>query len=271
MPFRYFFVPRGPVEQGLSVIKIGGSVITNKSKRFTLNREKLGEISKILSRLYKEGWKLIVVHGGGSFGHPVAALYHLDEGGLEGRKLFGFAETRYWMEVLNLRVVRALLDAGVPASSLQTSAIAISDGGKISKLEFDFLEKYIVHGIVPVLYGDVVIDESLGASILSGDDLAVEVAVKFKADSLVFVMGSGGIYDSPPGRPGSKLLTEITPDTEIGIGATRGIDVTDGVRRKIQCAFRAAKEGIRVSIGGVRSLYQMVKGVEGRYTRVRVR
>lgn len=253
----------------LTVIKVGGSVITEKTKRFALNKDNLRKISEDLARLYHEGWSIVVVHGGGSFGHPVAAMYRLNEGGISGKKLYGFAETRYWMSVLNLRVVKALLDKGVPASALQTSAVAFNYDKKLSYVNVDIVREFVNRGVVPVLYGDAVIDKSLGASILSGDDLASELAVRLKATSLVFVMGSGGIYSEPPSKPGAVLLTEITPSTKISVGSVRGIDVTNGVHRKIMCAFEAAKKGIRVSIGGVNSLYSMVVGKEDRYTRVR--
>lgn len=254
----------------LTVIKVGGSVITEKAKRFTLNKDNLRKISEDLAKLYREGWSIVVVHGGGSFGHPVAALYRLNEGGIGGRKLYGFAETRYWMSVLNLRVVKALLDKDVPASALQTSAVAFNDNKMLDYVNVDIVLEFVKRGVVPVLYGDVVIDKSLGVSILSGDDLASSLAIKLNATSLVFVMGSGGIYSEPPSKPGAVLLREITPSTKIGVGSVRGIDVTDGVRRKILCAFEAAKKGIRVSIGGVNSLYSMVVGKECRYTRVKV-
>jgi len=254
----------------LTIIKVGGSVVTEKAKRFTINKDNLRKISEDIARLYHEGWSIVVVHGGGSFGHPVAALYRLNEGGIGGRKLYGFAETRYWMSVLNLRVVKALLDEDVPASSLQTSAVAFNDNKMLDYVNVEVVLEFVKRRIVPVLYGDVVIDKSLGASILSGDDLASTLAIKLNATSLVYVMGSGGIYSEPPSKPGAVLLRKITPSTKICVGGVRGIDVTDGVRRKILCAFEAARRGIRVSIGGVNTLYSMVVGKEGRYTQVKV-
>jgi len=255
----------------LAVFKVGGSVITVKSRNFTVNRRNMDRVARELAGLYKDGWRLVVVHGGGSFGHPVAAAYGLSEGGLEGRKLVGFAETRYWMSVLNLRFTRRLLEAGLPASPLQTSAVAVNRDGGLCGLDSRMVRDYVERGVVPVLYGDAVIDSVRGASILSGDDLAARLAVDLGAEALVFVMGAGGIYDKPPGVPGARLLAEVGPDTEVVFGEARGVDVTEGVRRKLAAALAAARRGVRVAVGGVSLISDMVEGRGGGYTRVRWR
>lgn len=252
----------------LAVLKVGGSVITVKSRNFTVNRRNMDRVAGELSKLYGEGWRLVVVHGGGSFGHPVAAAYSLSSGGLEGRKLIGFAETRYWMSVLNLRFTRRLLEAGLPASPLQTSAVAVNRDGRLCSVDTGVVLGFVRRGIVPVLYGDAVVDTLRGASILSGDDLAARLSVELGAEALVFVMGAGGIYDKPPGVPGARLLEEVGPGTEIVYGETRGVDVTEGVRRKLSAALLAARSGVRVAIGGVASIVDMVEGRGGGYTRV---
>ena len=51
------------------ILKIGGSVITDKSKKFILRNEILDELSKQIKKVNK---KCIIVHGAGSFGHILA-------------------------------------------------------------------------------------------------------------------------------------------------------------------------------------------------------
>ncbi|MDW3626632.1 MAG: hypothetical protein QOK72_08305, partial [Nitrososphaeraceae archaeon] len=50
----------------LVIIKLGGSVITFKEKPLSANYKAINNISKILSKLEIP---LIIVHGGGSYGH----------------------------------------------------------------------------------------------------------------------------------------------------------------------------------------------------------
>ncbi|MEZ0345141.1 MAG: isopentenyl phosphate kinase [Infirmifilum sp.] len=250
-----------------SVVKIGGSVITDKSKPYTLRENNLDLLSQKVSSALKKGVKLVLVHGGGSFGHPTAAKYDLSSGGISLEKAFGFAETRFWMSYLNLRVIEKLLSAGVPAVGLQTSAVALTENGVIKTLDTSLVEMLIERLTVPVLYGDAVIDTARGVAILSGDDVAAHLAITLQADSLIFVMGSGGVYDKPPGNPQAKLLTEIRPGNMFQVDES-GWDVTGGLRHKLECAFSAAEKGIKVSIGGLQYLEEMMLGLEAPYTRV---
>ncbi len=254
----------------LLVIKLGGSAITDKSRPFKIRYTNLVKAVSEISKLYNKSWRIVVIHGGGSFGHPIAAKYNLGRGGFNGYKLRGFAWTRYWMSYLNLKIINMFLKNNVPAVSLQTSAIAYNSDGKMKSLSLSILEKILEINGVPILYGDVVVDEKLGVSILSGDDLAAEIALRERADTLIYVMGSGGIYNAPPGKVGSKLLSVVTPHTVIYIGSSRGFDVTEGIRRKLRAAFRAAKAGIRVFAGSVENISIMAEGFPGRYTQIRV-
>ena len=54
------------------IVKLGGSVITDKSRYRTFRREITKEIIDVISEFEEE---LILVHGGGSFGHIMAKRY----------------------------------------------------------------------------------------------------------------------------------------------------------------------------------------------------
>lgn len=254
----------------LTVVKVGGSAITDKSKPYTLRENNLEILSEKVARILSRGVKVVLIHGGGSFGHPTAAKYGLSAGGISREKAFGFAETRYWMSYLNLRVVEKLLSKGVPAVGLQTSALAYNENGVMKQIDTEIIQMFIDRLTVPVLYGDAVVDTIRGVSILSGDDMAAHIAITLRAQSLVFLMGSGGVYDRPPNHPGAKLLYEISPNLPLVLIDESGVDVTGGLQHKLECAFRAAREGIRVAIGGINFLEEMVFGLEAPYTRVTI-
>ena len=252
----------------LAVVKLGGSAITNKAKPYTVRRENIVKASKTISKLYSEGWEFVLIHGGGSFGHPTAAKYRLQEGGLEPEKLRGYAETRYWMTKLNTYVVKTLLAYGVPAVSIQTSAVAYNANGKMARFDYEIIREMLSRRLVPVLYGDAVLDTIRGFSILSGDTIASRVAIHLGAEVLVYVMGSGGVYSRPPESPDATLLREISRKSFLTVGEASGIDVTGGLREKLEEAFAAAEKGIKVNIGGISFLEEMILGVEAPYTRV---
>ena len=51
------------------LIKLGGSIITDKSKKYTYKKEIVDRLSSELKKANKE---YILVHGAGSFGHILA-------------------------------------------------------------------------------------------------------------------------------------------------------------------------------------------------------
>jgi isopentenyl phosphate kinase len=57
----------------LVIVKFGGSVITTKTEKKQMNRRNLNLISNEIAVACKSTNKnLIIVHGGGSYGHPLA-------------------------------------------------------------------------------------------------------------------------------------------------------------------------------------------------------
>lgn len=250
----------------LAVIKLGGSVITDKTKFFKLRESTVEILSEKIAALRSSGVIIVIVHGGGSFGHPVASRYRLHEGGVAPEKVLGFAETRYWMTELNQRIIHALISRGVPAATIQTSAIAVTDNGEIHHLDLSPVERFMRMGLTPVLYGDVVPDLSKGLAILSGDAISAYLACGLKASALVFVMGAGGVYNKPPNLPGAILVRKLESENDVILGDARGVDVTGGLAKKLRYAFQAARCGARVAIGGVDHLVEMVLGLEAPYT-----
>ena len=135
----------------LAVVKLGGSLITDKTKPFTLRKHVIRQIAEELATAYEDA-RLLVVHGGGSFGHPVAAKYAIKEGH-DGskRKLEGFSQTRYWMTVLNLKVVEELAQRGLPAVPFQTSAFTYTVNKELREYWIKPLAKALKLGLVPVV------------------------------------------------------------------------------------------------------------------------
>lgn len=256
---------------GLVVVKLGGSLITDKNKPFFFHSEVVSRLARELAEAYREK-DLVVLHGGGSYGHPVARQYRVSEG-LPKSSLKGLAETRYWMTVLNAKVTRALVDAGIPAVPMQTSAFTICEGGVIKRVFLEPLKALLSMRAVPLAYGDVVVDTVSGFSILSADVLAAELAIRLGAERLVYALAVDGVYTANPDAVSTaRLLTELSADAveSVASGGT-GIDVTGGMRLKLRCAARAAREGIEVVLGtGLRegNLVRMIVSGKGVCTRI---
>ena len=65
------------------ILKLGGSVITDKGADCIVNREQIAAIATAIAGVQNNG--TVVIHGAGSCGHPEAHRYHLDTGATRGR------------------------------------------------------------------------------------------------------------------------------------------------------------------------------------------
>ncbi len=151
------------------ILKLGGSLITDKTKKFSIRNK----VIKRLANEIKAGTKddLIIIHGGGSFGHPIADEYSLNTGFKSKDQLKGVALTRKAMDELNFHIINALVTEDIPAVAVQPSSNTTCKNGRIKEMNISIIKKYIGLGMVPVLYGDIVLDTKIGFSILSGDQI----------------------------------------------------------------------------------------------------
>ncbi|MDH5684960.1 MAG: isopentenyl phosphate kinase [Hadesarchaea archaeon] len=233
------------------IVKLGGSVITDKRRQFTVKRTVLRRLARELTAAKGS---LVLVHGGGSFGHPVASKYKIAEGYGNPRQLIGFALTHRAMEKLNAYVVDALQQAGVPAVAMQPSACAVVENGRIKSMELTPLRKLLKLGLVPVLYGDAVPDLGKGMSILSGDQLVAQLACELGAKRVILGVDVDGVYTvNPKTNKNAKLVQEISLSNwssvkkrlSSGVG---GRDVTGGMAKKVRELLALAERGVEAEI-----------------------
>ena len=180
-----------------ALVKLGGSVITHKEAEASLNEETLERLCHELAEAWRRGVELVVVHGGGSFPHPVAERFRVHEGlrtgGLE--ELVGFALTNDAAARLNRLVVAELLKAGLPAVSAQPSALMVARGGVVDKVFTDAVESMLKLRLTPVLYGDAVVDVERGFSIVSAESIIRSLAPVVRPHRIVVCVDVDGVYD----------------------------------------------------------------------------
>lgn len=241
----------------MQLLKLGGSVITDKAKSFTAKTDDINRLSKEIASTGSE--LNVLVHGGGSYGHTVAEANKIAEGFKSVEQLPGFSRTHQAMLSLNHIIVECMLDAGVHAFGLSPSSFIITDNGKMIKTDLSIVKSCIELGIVPVLYGDAVLDHLMGFTILSGDQLVVSIAKYLKADRIIMGCDVDGVFTSDPKISGDAELIESlhVNDLEmVKLGKALNTDVTGGMIGKVREAAEAAKAGIEVVFVNA--------GVEGR-------
>ncbi len=212
------------------LVKLGGSVISDKSEYRRFREDVVWRIAKYLP---KED--MIVVHGAGSFGHILAHKYKITEGYSDDKRL-GFSKIQRDMIDLNLRILNILVENDIPAVSMPPHSF-IEMG---NELNFNLFDSLIHHKFVPLSYGDAVFDVNKGINIYSGDLLMLELAKKYSPEKTIFLTDVDGIYDKPPGECNSKLIKVLhrrnDPQTEISVK-----DVTGGMELKINVMREIAK------------------------------
>src|SRR5260370_22175058 len=121
----------------LIFVKLGGSLITDKreSQHFhpEVTRRAGQEIAAALAA--KPDLKVLIGHGSGSFGHVAAQKHGTMNGVHTAEEWRGFAEVATVAHQLNRLVTETLAEAGLTVISIQPSASARSQDGKLGEMD----------------------------------------------------------------------------------------------------------------------------------------
>jgi isopentenyl phosphate kinase len=222
-----------------TVLKLGGSVITRKDERETVDEDALTTAADVVgdalaapdsdSRGAEPRQSLVLVHGGGSFGHPAAAAHGVSatDGTRDGAAL---VDIHHAMGRLDDRVVSALHAADVPALPVRPlSLVRRTDAGLACPAQP--VEAMLAEGFVPVLHGDVVVHEGVGGTVVSGDDLVVALADALDADRVGVCSTVPGVLDDD-----GEVIPEIAAYAAVAdvLGGSGATDVTGGMAGKVR-------------------------------------
>jgi len=226
------------------IIKIGGSVITDKTKECTFKTETMDKLAENIKKANKQ---IIIVHGAGSFGHILAKEYELNQGYKRLEQIKGFSLTHEKVQALNSLVLKSLQKNDIHAVSISPHSSITLNNHQIKKMNYKIFEEYLKKNFTPVTFGDVTLDKTLGFSICSGD-LLVEVLSKyFKPEKVVFIIDEDGIFTANPKIDKKALLIQETSLKELETFTTSAdnhADVTGGMAGKIQTIKKIVKNGI---------------------------
>ncbi len=228
------------------ILKLGGSVVTHKDEYMSAHT---GNIKRLAEEIAEaDAYPLVIVHGGGSFGHPVAKKHGIADGMTDKSQVFGFSETHQAMVKLNEVIVELLLQAGVPAFAISPSSMLRTDGRRLNELDTGLVKNFIELGMVPVLYGDAVLDSDQSFAILSGDQLIAKLSNDLGAGRVIFGSDVDGIFtDNPKLNPEARLIETVSiSGNEANVGDTTHTDVTGGMLGKLSEAAEAVKGGADV-------------------------
>lgn len=217
----------------VTILKLGGSVVTEKEHPETVDQTAIDAASEEIARFLDTeakttGSDLVVVHGGGSFGHPAAAKHGVSS--TEGtRDAAGLVEIHRAMGRLTDAILDSFGAAGVPALPVRPLSAANRNGAELSFCT-DAVEAMLTEGFVPVLHGDVVVESGVGGTVLSGDTIVVSLASALDADRVGLCSTVPGVLDSE-----GAVIPEITSYDSVAdvLGESEATDVTGGMAAKV--------------------------------------
>jgi isopentenyl phosphate kinase len=221
----------------LIFLKLGGSLITDKTRPYTPRPDKLHQLAGEIASALKDiaDLQLVLGHGSGSFGHAAASRYNTRLGVSGTAAWHGFAEVWYQASTLNRIVLEALIQAGLPAVTLSPAASITAEDGKIIHWNQFPIQASLSNCLLPVIHGDVVFDNIRGGTILSTEDLFAFLALRLHPQRILLAGLEAGVWAEFPAH--EHLLAEITPGSFAqhvsGLGAATGADVTGGMHSKV--------------------------------------
>ncbi|HEV7784573.1 MAG TPA: isopentenyl phosphate kinase [Thermoanaerobaculia bacterium] len=233
----------------LLLLKLGGSLITDKAGEESPRREVIARLAEEIARAIAGApFSLLVAHGSGSFGHVAARRHGIGRGPLSAEQLAGACATQERAAALHRIVVAALIEAGAPAFSIAPSSCVVAVAGQPAEIGLAPLLLALERGPLPVLYGDVVLDREWGASICSTERLFRLLAPRLQGSGLcirgaIWLGETDGLWDAA-GRTVPRVTAATFAAALESIGAPAGTDVTGGMRHRLETALELAGLGI---------------------------
>lgn len=254
--------------KSLILIKLGGSVITDKNTPYTAKPEVIKRLAAEIKEAQGQTDSLFLLgNGAGSFGHVPAQEYCLIDAKTDEKSLEGVALTHNAVAQLNLLVASALLEQKIHAMSISPASCIQADKGKITSFQIDPLTSFLNMNMTPVVYGDVVSNSRGGYSVVSTDTLfgylAQQLKSKFNIKKIIHVGITDGVLDKE-----GKTVPIITKDASLTqVGSSEGIDVTGGMRFKVQQSQELAEIGIETWIINGTLDGELIKAIKGEFVK----
>lgn len=228
------------------LLKLGGSLLTDKTRDDTDRPEVIerlaGEIAAVLAGPRPP--QLVIGHGSGSFGHAAAARSGLAAGLGTPERLRGVVDTRERAVELHRRLVAALARAGALPYSLAPSSALVTAGRRGVSFHLEPLLLALGNGLLPVTYGDVVMDREQGAAIASTETVFLALAdAGLPITRALWAGATDGVLDED-GRTIPQIVSGASQSAETAAGAAAGTDVTGGMRHRLAAVLELAACGI---------------------------
>ena len=252
------------------LVKLGGSLITDKGRPGIARRTTIRRLAREIAALPRSNGapRVVLGHGSGSFGHVAAA-----EGGLGSRtrhpaRARGIAHTQHRAAELHAIVIEALDAAGAKPFSLAPSSFMTCSRGRVAKVFADPLFHALAAGLVPVVYGDVVLDRERGAVVVSTEEVFVALAREAARRGVlvaraVWLGETDGVFEAGGDTVG-RLTAAGALRRSLRVSGAAGVDVTGGMALRLRSTAALARRSVPSFILDGRRPGSLAAAVAGR-------
>lgn len=233
-------------------LKLGGSLITDKDQPYTARRDVIARIASEIaaSREQDPDLQILLGHGSGSFGHFAAkdlgTRDHVDS----PQEWLGFQKVWSAAHALNQIVLEELGQVGLPVISLPASAAVSASARKPQEWSTYPLQSALEHGLMPIIFGDVIFDRELGGIIYSTEDLFLPLLPLLQPDMVLLAGKEPGVWADYPHN--TRVIPLITPasyaDASGAIQSSESVDVTGGMAAKVQLMLQTVQSYPETSV-----------------------
>ncbi|MHA1771165.1 MAG: isopentenyl phosphate kinase [Candidatus Thorarchaeota archaeon] len=234
------------------IVKLGGSVITHKSRSPPMiNRAVVERIARELVTYHDS---LVIVLGGGAHGHQAAHAYGFGNPSSEkNRRIAGIPHIRHNMTLLSYEVESALTQAGMHTVVIPPFCTTVLRNGQIEHYYIDSITRSLDAGFVVITHGDVCFDIEQGALILSGDTIVSWLSRVLGVSKVLVGTDVDGIFDADPKtNPDAKIIPQINSsnidEVLLQTGPSKAVDVTGGMTKKISELAALMNNGVEIII-----------------------
>lgn len=249
----------------LILVKLGGSLITDKNKPYTSKPKIISRLAKEIKKAHFLGHKIVVSHGSGSFGHTLASKYKTVDGIKKKRDIYGLCLVQQDAIAINRIVNEIFLKNKINCLSFVPSSFSFAEDKKLKAIFVEPIVAALRINVVPIVFGDIILDEKTGCCIFSGeatlDNLSSELRKRgFKIEKVIQCGTTNGVYDAH-GQTIPKITSKSFGKFKSFILGAGGVDVTGGMLHKVEESLRIAKSGVDVYIVNGRekdNLYQAI-------------
>lgn len=224
------------------IVKIGGSFITDKNKPESLKHDRVRQIARELVAAMRSGQvSLLMTHGAGSYGHIAAKNFQAQQGSNPQFGWQAFYQIRQDMMKMNLRILQLCAEEGLFPITVQPSAIAMAQGGKLQFIDTRAIRFLLDSDQIPLIHGDIVLDEKQDFTIASTEDQIQKLSDYIFFHRIVLISDVPGVLDAE-----GRVIPVIDQSNYASIvdqlGGSAGMDVTGGMRSKVEQIYHLIQE-----------------------------